>query len=372
MRARLLRHLVQLIRRPEAPPRPEAEPARIAVVRVQNIGDVVTATGLLDALRARYPHATITAVVTPAAAPLLHGHGAVDTVVPFTAREGLGPRRPIALLRDALALRRRIGPRQDVAFVLEQGPALLLAAALPARWKAGFAAGDGRFAWMLTHRVTSHGQDAGRQLSYRYRLFQEPLARFTGDNVTPHPPRLSIDPDRDRAARVWLAEQGITTPFVVLGPGGTSITRRWPAKRFAAAANSLAARGDLAVVVVGGPAERAIAGEFAGTRAVNAIGALDLATTAAVIGRARAVLANDTSVMHMAVALGIPTVAVFGGSPWQRAGYEPERLTVLAAGLSCQPCGQDRCPYAEVPPCLTELPAERAVAAVRAMLDATA
>ena len=145
MRARLRRALVRRLQRAEQPPQPAADPARIAVVRVQNIGDVITATGLLTALRARYPRARITAVVTAAAAPLLHEHPAVDSVIPFSARPDAGPRRPLALLRDALALRRCVGTRQDVAFVLEQGPALLLAVALPARWKAGFAAGDGRF-----------------------------------------------------------------------------------------------------------------------------------------------------------------------------------------------------------------------------------
>ncbi len=372
MGAGLLRHLAGRIRRPEQTPRPDADPARIVVVRVQNIGDVVTATGLLDALRARYPNARITAAVTAAAAPLLAGHPSVDAVVPFTARTGLSPRRPLALLRDALALRQRIGPRQDVAFVLEQGPALLLAATLPARWKAGFAVGDGRFAWMLTHRVATHGQDTRHGLSYRYRLFQEPLARFTGESHVPRLPRLHVAARWDAAARAWLAEQGVVRPFVVLGPGGTTVTKRWPAERFASAARDLVANHDRDVVVLGGPDEAGIAHQFRGTGAVSAIAALDLPTTAAIIARASAALMNDTSVMHMAVALGIPTVALFGGSPWQRSGYEPEFLTILKADLGCQPCGLAVCPYGEVPPCLDRLAAAHAAEALGAVLAASA
>ena len=362
MGRRLSDWAVRLLTRREAPPQPQAALQRIAVVRLNNIGDVVTATGLLNALRERYPHAAITVITNPAAAPLLTAHPAVDRVATLQDAGAVTLRRPLALLRAALRLRRAADARMDTAFFLEQGPALLLAAALPARFKAGFAAGRGQYAWMLTHRVVSHGQDARQALRYRYRLYQDLLARFTGETEIAAPTTLHIPGDPDKAAQAWLRENGVTRPFVVLAPGGTAVSRRWPAENFRDLACRLGARADCDVVVLGGPAEADIAPLFEDTGAVNGIGALGIATTAAVIARAKAVVVNDTSLMHMAVALQTRTLAIFGGSPAQRAGYEPEKMTALAAGLSCQPCGLDICPYGEVPPCLSAISPETVLA----------
>ena len=376
VRQNVFRAVLRGLRRREGAAHPTAQPARIAIMRLHNIGDVVTATGLVRALRARYPDARLAFVTNPAAAPLIANEPALDTVIapklPGLGRGGRGPGHLLGLVQAGWHLRRAMhhaleGPATAI-FCLEHGEALHLLALVPARWKVGFAAGDGHHAWALTHRVTSWGQSAGKPLLYRYRLYQALLERFTGETLTPVPTGLCLPDSAKAVAADWLRARGVGDRFVVLAPGGTAVTRRWPPERFHALGRALAARGDVDVVVLGGPAEAAMASEVAAPGTIDGIGALDITATAAVIGRAAAIVANDTSLMHMAVALGTPTLAIFGGSPWQRAGYEPEKMTALHADLSCQPCGLETCPYDTVPPCLNAVEAEHALEGLEPLL----
>lgn len=130
-------------------------------------------------------------------------------------------------------------------------------------------------------------------------------------------------------------------------PGSNAPARRWPPERFAAVARALAGAG-VATVVMGGPGERAITAQVAagapGT--LDAGGATDLPGLAALLSVCDLVVTNDTGPMHLAGAVGTPTVTLWG--PSNPAEVHPvgaaEDVRMAGPPLPCQPCFKNRCP----------------------------
>jgi heptosyltransferase-2 len=100
-------------------------------------------------------------------------------------------------------------------------------------------------------------------------------------------------------------------------------------------------------------------------------GRLDLGALKAVVRRARVLVCNDAGARHVAVALGVPVVALFGPTALEKTGWNLERVRAFAADVACRPCLQRVCPIDHR--CMTRLAAERvAAAAVAAFRDPAA
>lgn len=141
------------------------------------------------------------------------------------------------------------------------------------------------------------------------------------------------DPDDVRLA---TPREGSPAPGAVLvHPGAASGSRRWPAERFAAVAADLAARGER-VILTGSSAEEPLAQDvrrLAGLPASAVIaGRTDLGRLAALVARARLVVAGDTGIAHLASAFGTPSVLLFGPTPPSRWGPPPGPHRVLWHG----------------------------------------
>lgn len=304
---------------------------RILVVKLADIGDVLTATPALRSLRRTFPHAHIEALVSPHCAGLMSATGLVDEVLTFDKwRLSLPATLAIHLRRarfDAMLLLHHLTTRAGVAKYV----ALSLAASAPVR--AGVDNGRG---WFLTHRAVDLGFGARHEVEY--------CNDVTGlAGAAPDWGRLEFpltEADRDFAQ----AALPVGRPRVVVhaGSGGYSLARRWPVQYFAETARRLAAEG-ASIVLVGGPDEvtlsRAVAGA-AGPGTVDLTGRTTLFQLGAVLEASDAFLGNDSGVMHIAAAVGVPVVAVFGPSnnrawgPWDPSG----RSEVLRAELPCAPC----------------------------------
>ncbi|HLI28351.1 MAG TPA: glycosyltransferase family 9 protein [Chloroflexota bacterium] len=332
---------------------------RVLVVRPDHLGDLLLATPALALLRAALPEAHLTALVGPWAQPVLDGRQEVDAVrlCPFPAFARRPPRHPLApyllLLREAWRLRRA---RYDAALVLRVddwwSAALVAWAGIPLR--IGYAVPES--APFLTDALPA---DYAQHSAWEsWRVVGRLLARLGQPIPAGGPPPVTArpTPDGTTAATAWLAAQGLAAaePLIAVHPGSGARLKCWPADRWAEVADALVDRLGARVVLTGSAAERPLVEAIrAGMRrpAWVAAGALDWQGLAGLFARCRLVLGVDSGPLHLAVALGVPTVHVFG--PTAPARFGPwgsgARHQVVRVALPCSPCG-----HVVAPPCGAE------------------
>jgi len=312
------------------------------VIQTAFLGDVVLTTPLLAALADR--HGPVDVVVTPDAAPLLESHPAVRRVIRYDKKgrdAGLGGFRRLGAELRVQGYARAYLPHRSW-----RTAALALVARVPDR--VGFA--DSPAAITYTTRVTR--APTGHEV--------ERLLALAGRRTRPAPPvSLALTPEDEAAADRWLADRGIAPGFTAIAPGSIWGTKRW------AYYPALAAALEGPLVVVGGSGDAALAEEVVAAapgRAWSAAGSLSLRVSAALIGRARVLVTNDSAPLHLATAMGTPVVAIFGPTvPEQGFGPRGSRSLALGhAGLVCRPCsahGPQVCPLGHHR-CMRELPVE--------------
>jgi heptosyltransferase-2/heptosyltransferase-3 len=354
---------------------------RILVIRPDHLGDLLLTTPALGLLRAGLPDATITALVGPWARPALAGRPEVDEVRTcafpgFTREPPGGPLAPYGrLLAEARRLRRA---RYDAALVLRVdhwwGAALAAYAGIPLRL--GYGVPESRD--FLTHALPP--DFAQHSVAENWRVVAALLALLGRPlpAARPGPVVAAPSPAGQAAAARWLAERGVApgARLVAIHPGTGAAVKLWPAAGWSAVADALARRLDARSVVTGSAAERPlVAAVLAGTEAeaIGAAGALDWDGLAGLFARCVLVLGVDSGPLHLAAALGVPTVHVFGPTaparfgPWGRGAHQ-----VVRAPLPCSPCGNllaPPCGARAEPACLR---AVRPAAVIDAALAAVA
>lgn len=312
---------------------------RIAVLRGGGIGDLVFALPALDAVRAAYPAAHVTLLGKSWQAGLLRNRPApVDLVVPLP--DGLPSDGSHALpdaerrrVVDGLA---RVG--FDVALQVHGGGrhSNPLVRALGARVTAG--------------ARTADAEPLDRTIPYIYyqpEVFRDlEIVGLVGARPVGFEPRLAVAPD-DRAALARAVPELVhdPRPFAVLHPGAGDPRRRWPARSFAALGDRLAA-GGLRVIVTGTSEERALVRAVVGSLrrpALDLAGRLDLPMLMALVERAAVVVANDSGPLHLAAAVGAPTVGIYWCGNVINAGptFRARHRIAISWRIDCPRCGVD-------------------------------
>lgn len=321
---------------------------RILVVKLADLGDVLTATPAIRALRTAHPSAHLTALVTPKSAVLLTGSDLVDEVIPFEKAAFDYPHQAWRSTPAAFGLLRRLRAQSwdalalfhhlTTPFGIAKYAALCLASG--ARVVAGLDNGRG---WFLTDRVLDEGFGTRHEVDHWLAV----AGLLGGHNPEP---RLEVPVTADD--RAWAAAhlREVGAPdgrLVAIHPGSGifSLARRWPAERFAAVARALATRHGLYPVVIRGTAPdesmlaRAVAVGAGEARLVGpapSVGAL-----VALLERMTLFVGNESGVMHLAVAAGAPIVAIFGPTndrAWGPYPLSSPRHAVVREALACAPC----------------------------------
>lgn len=184
-------------------------------------------------------------------------------------------------------------------------------------------------------------------------------------------PQLELSEARREHGRQLLARAGIDPaagPIVGLFPGAEfGASKRWPRESFEEAARQLRRRRpDAQITIVAGPKEVWLAVRLhEETGKIHPVLGtdLDLADLAAVLASHRALLTNDSGPMHLAAALGVRCVALFGPTDPERTAPSGKGHRVLTADRWCSPCFRRRCPLLHHK-CMTELGVDNAVAAL--------
>jgi len=283
----------------------------ILIIKPSSLGDIVLTLPALSALRKSFPDANISWLIRPEFAPLLDNHPHLDNIIYFD-RKFLGkawynPRAFVALLSLIHQLRRS---RFDLVIDL-QG---LFRTAILA-WLSGC---KKRFG-MTTAREFAH-------IFYTYKLAQDQscihlvdyylkIAQAAGASDLSAEFILNIDRTAADSVHRLLAEKKIKPDnYAVLVPGSAHSDKCWPVERFAALAEKISSRFGFSIVATGAKAEKSMVENLRRKTATtaNLAGLTNLRELTALIKSARVVVSNDTGPGHIAAALGVPVVMIFG------------------------------------------------------------
>jgi ADP-heptose:LPS heptosyltransferase len=335
---------------------------RALVLRHRAAGDLLLTTPALRALRAGLPTSRIEVLVSRGTGSLLRGNPDVDEVVEVD-------RRSLASQAGVYARLARGG--YDLVLDMVSNPRSALMTA-------------------LTRAPIRVGYDLpGRRHAYTIRVPREPVGpdgpvvRYAPEasldlvRAIGIPPRglsltLHVSPEsQDRIDR-WLTERGLgARSLAACLPAGTWPSKTWIPERFAAVMDALHEEAD--VIWLWGPGESALARECRDRMKATSTLAPDAGwdDLAALIGRLGLLVSNDSGPKHLAVALGIPTVTIFG--PTHPGAWQPAsgpHAVVLATGLPCLHCNHTHCPLPgdRHMRCMRDVTAAMVIEASRALL----
>jgi ADP-heptose:LPS heptosyltransferase len=314
--------------------------SKILFVTATRIGDAVLSTGLLSHLLDRHPGARVTIAVGPVAAPLFQAVPGVERVIVLRKRR-------YAL--HWLKLWARVALRRWDVVVDLRGSGL--AYCLLASERRVAAKGD-----YAVHRVAQLG------------------ALFALD--PPPAPRLWLAPE-DRARGAELVPPG--GPVLAIGPAANWRGKEWRAERFAALAQRLTDRNGIwpnaRVAVVAAAHERAqaepVLAAIPPSRRIDLVG-LDLRTAAAALARCTLFVGNDTGIMHVAAASGIPTLGLFGPSLASHYGPWGKLAAVASTAVPAEEIFRTGFDYRTTGTLMDSLSVEAAEAAARRLVERVA
>jgi heptosyltransferase-2 len=304
-------------------------PLKFCLLQTAFLGDCVLTLPLLKKIREIFPEAAVTVVTRPETAGIFSASGLAAEIIEDrkkTASSGLAEFRRLAGELRARGFDAAMIPHRSLRSAL-----LAWRAGIPAR--VGFSSSAGSL--FLTHKVPFSWllHDVERNLAL--------LSPLAGDLRTPFPEL--------RPGAALSAASGVKAG---VNPGSAWPTKRWPAEKWGRLIKKLAERTRGRVLIVGGPGEKdwnAAIERMAGPEhCLNLTGKTSMPELMEAIRPLRVFVSNDSGPMHIASALGVPAVGVFGPTT-RELGFFPygPGNTVIETALACRPCalhGSRECP----------------------------
>jgi lipopolysaccharide heptosyltransferase II len=313
---------------------------KILIIKLRGIGDVVLSTAVIPNLRRAFPGADIHFLTEQESAEAVQGLSGIDDVLVFDRRwiQSLPwHRAAVANLRFLRRIRRQ---GYDLVFDLFGNPrSALFSWVSGARHRVGY---DFRVRkWVYTVVARNRG-DRVHEVEFNL----DALAAV-GVPIVERSPSFPLDAAARRFAENFLArELEGGEPLIALNPSGGWWTKRWPLERFAALGDRLAEELGARILVLWGPGELEEARSVAQAMANPPL--LPPATTlkqlAALLERCQLVISNDSGPMHIAAAVGTPTLGIFGPTvPALQGPYGDGHAVVSKEGLDCLGCNGLTC-----------------------------
>ena len=365
---------------PRDPPLPAfanggSPPRSVLIIATRRIGDVLLATPLMRSIKHAWPDAALDVLV-------FEGTQGVIAANPDIRRVLAVPERPGRLAHLAFLI--RLARRYDAALSTLHGDRPTLYAFVAGRWRAGLLGDEYRERWKkhLLHRWAPFDN-----LNTHTVLMNLTLARVLG--IEPRA-EVAVNWRADDARRVDASAP--KPPFAILHPYPKFNYKMWRGDAWIEVANWLTGRG-YCVVLSGGtdPAETAYVADLVSRMprgTINLAGKFSLAEAGCLLSRAAVFIGPDTALTHMAAALGVPTVALYGptdpvkwgpwpkdhallANPWRRCGSQRAgNVTLLQGVAACVPCTFEGCGrvITSFSDCLQSLSVEKVIAALKERL----
>ena len=337
----------------------------VLVLQTSFLGDMVLTLPLLGEIKRRFPLARLTLCCSSQGKELAESCSAIDNVI---VDDKKGVHRGLSGLRRQAQRLRQMGftlaltPHKSLRSAL-----ILYLARIPCR--VGFRQSKG---WFLFNRLVNrpaerHDVERNLSLLNAFGIAAEDCERGF-DCVGIRDGQTSVRPE------LRGTKKGGQRLLIGVNPGSVWATKRWDVKGYAQFIRLLKARWDCDVVIFGGPQDAPIAGAISQACAsdcINLAAKLTLEELPAALGACDVFVSNDSGPMHIAVARGVPTVALFCATT-PALGFYPytSEAVVLQKDLPCRPCtshGGRRCPLG-TEDCIRLIRPEHVLQAVESLL----
>jgi ADP-heptose:LPS heptosyltransferase len=307
---------------------------KIAVLRANGIGDLIFALPALQSLRAAYPDAELTLLAGDWQEEFLRGRGVVDRVIAVPPTRGVWKDDGDAAVREAFFARMQ-AEKFDLALQVH---------------------GGGRYSNPFIQRLgaklsaglrTPDSEPLDLVIPYVY--FQHEVMRYLEVAALVGAPPVAFEPSLPVLESDLIEANGVCPPgerpLVALNPGASDPRRRWPPECFAAVGDALVEEG-AEVVIVGSKEDSVLARRIVASMKVpvrSLAGELSLNGLTGLLSRCALVVSNDSGPLHLAMALGRPSVGIYwavnmvNAQPWTRAQHRP----LTSWTMTCPLCGSD-------------------------------
>ena len=341
------------------------EKSRILIVLMGAIGDVVRGLPLAMRIKKDWPNSHITWAVEPICQPLLNNHPAVDQVLLFDRPRGFR-----AYLNFVREMRRN---KYDLCLDLQRHFKSGVTSRLSgAEKRIGFDFDNSREGnWLFNNQHISK-QDRFSPKIDQFQAFGDALELSKLDPLEFG--MNALVEDRDLVDRL-LQEQGWNPgedKLVAMILGSTWKSRFWFAEKYSQLCNTLFSDYGMRSVLVGSKSEREFAnqvkGEVADAAVIDLVEKTSLAQLISVFNRASFAVGSDSGPMHIAAAVGLPVISLWGATSPVRSGPYGSEKYVLQSAIGCSPCYSRKCPGLDRL-CMSELPVAAVLAQLQQMFD---
>lgn len=336
------------------------------LVKTHAIGDTILITPAMRALRRRFPSAHIALLTGRLSEEIMRGNPDVDEILPFNESALFGP-QPLEVLRLIQRIRKE---HFDTAFIFHYSSwihLLVLMFGIPCR--IGYTKDGSGFS--LTHKIPWDKQD--RRWTADIHL---DMAKFVGAPIEDRGLTVKVSEGDKDFADHFLRENEVERHDVLIGifPGGGKNSRdvvsqkRWGIEKYAHVADVLSAAYQAKIIIFGSQDDEDTALELtriSKLKLINACGKTSLKQTAALLQRCAVLITNDSAPLHMAIAVGTPTVSVFGPSRADSLVDKDAKHITIQSPYPCSPCYCNSVfPGCDKPLCMDAIGCEEVLTAV--------
>ena len=344
----------------------------ILIVKLSAIGDVIHTLPALNAVRNYYPNANITWLVEEDAASLVYGHKALNRVIISKRKRWLKALRSLSLLNTIKEVYGFIKVLRDTRYdmildfqaLLKSG---ILIAIARGRRKIGFGKGLEHMEYsyiFLNERIPAvdmeiHALSRGMM-----------LLNAVGIPTNEIEYKLPVSNDDREKVDELMKKHGIkgVGSLIAINPVAKWESKLWPNERFSRLADTIIDEYDAKIIFTGGPEDRPIIQDIMSAmkgRALNLAGHTTLKMLAALYEKTVLVISTDTGPMHLAAAVGLPVVALFGPTAAWRTGPYGAGHHIITAESECSPCFKRHC---ETIDCMSQISVKQVMDAVKKII----
>jgi heptosyltransferase-2 len=314
---------------------------RILIARTDKIGDVLLSTPVIKALRDNLPNAYIAMMISPLTLEIIEGNPYLDEVIIYD-KDKEHKSWP-GSIKFAANLKKK---RFDLAIILHPANRVHLVtflAGIPKR--IGY---NRKMGFLLTDRI-KHTKQLGEKHESEYNL---DFLRYLGMQPKGISFFMPIKPESEEWAVKFLREEGIkeTDKLLVVNPGASCPSKIWPAERFAELIDRLIEKYGFKVLIIAGPKDACLAGSVISHMhhpAINTAAKTTLSQLASILKKGELFISNDSGPVHIACALGVPVISIFGrdqkGLSPKRWGPLGKRSAFLHKEVGCIECLAHNC-----------------------------